>query len=264
MLYMTKCRTAASLAAIAALLGCGSDRASAPQSPLTLTIGFDNVPAVPGQIITATISATPTDGSSIRFIRVVTHGLVARTDSIPFTSAGAQTSTLQYPLPFRVGNLIVSAAAGSDSRTVSIEDTLQVSDNTSPTIVSASATLTNNLDSVRVILSGTDNAAITGVGVRFAGAFMAFDSLPSALRRSILDTLRYAVPSDADFSKQLSVGVDLYDVGGNRAHQDLGQFTLSDKAPPVIHSAFLDASGQPATLPSAPSYRPGDVAQLRL
>lgn len=264
MRYLRKCRTAASLVAIAGIMACGSDRASAPQSPIKLTIGFDNIPAVPGQIVTATISATPTDGSSIRFIRVVTHGLVARTDSIPFTGSGAQTSTLQYSLPFRVGSLIVSAVAGSDSRTGSLEDTLQISDNTSPTIVSASATLTKNLDSVQVILSGTDNAAITGVAVQFAGAFTALDSLPSAFRRSIVDTIGYAVPPDADFSKQLSVSVDLYDVGGNRAHQDLGQFALSDKAPPAIHSVFLDANGQPATLPSAPSYRPGDVAQLRL
>src|SRR5256885_12002333 len=136
MLYIRKCRTAASLAAIAGLIACGSDRASAPQSPVKVTIGFDNIPAVPGQTVTATIADTPTDRSSIRFIRVVSHGLVARTDSIPFTGSGAQTSTLQYPLPFRVGDLIVSAVAASDSRTGSVEDTLHVSDQTSPTIVS--------------------------------------------------------------------------------------------------------------------------------
>lgn len=252
------------MAVLVALIACGSDRAAGPQPRIQVTVAFDNLPAIPGQRTTATITATPSDGSSIRFIRVVAHGLLGRTDSIPFTGAGEQSATLQYLLPFRTGDLILSVIAGSDSRTGTAEDTLEIADNVAPTITSARASLTTHLDTVQVIVSGTDNVAVMGVAVRFSGAFTALDSLPPAYRVSIADTIRHAVPADADFSKQLAVSLDLYDVGGNRTHQDLGQFTLRDDAAPAIHSAFLDVTGQPATLPSAPAYRPGDQVQIQL
>jgi hypothetical protein len=252
------------VAASAGLTACGSDRTNAPNG-IDVAVSFDHTPAAPGDIVIATVTAQPNDGSAIRYIRVVAHGLVARTDSIPTSGPGTQSASLQYALPFtRTGDLVLSAVAATDSKSGSAEATVTSADNSPPVFASATASLTPQLDTVRVIIAATDNAGLTGVAVRFAGSFGAVDSISASYRRSIVDTIRYAVPANADFSKQLTVSVDLYDVGVNRAHADLGQFTLSDAAPPAVRSVLLTTAGQPAALAAAAAYRPGDQLRIQL
>lgn len=253
------------LAGLFASAACGSDKAGAPQPGISIAVVFDQNPSVPGRIVIATVTATPNDSSAISFIRVVAHGILSRTDSIPGSGPGAQSIALHYALPFdRTGDLTLSVVASSETKNAAAEATVKSADDNAPTIVNATASLTGQFDTVRVIVAATDNAALAGIAVRFSGSFAAVDSLPAGYRRGVVDTIRHAVPPNADFTKQLVVGLDVYDVGANRSHQELGQFTLSDAAPPTIRSALLDPTGQPATLPSAAAFRSGDQLQIRL
>jgi hypothetical protein len=211
------------------------------------------------------VTAQPNDASAIRYIRVVAHGLLSRTDSIPSSGSGAQSATLQYALPFtRTGDLVLNVVAATDSKSGTADATLTSADNSPPVLSSATAGMSPHLDTVQVIAAATDNIGIAGVAVRFSGSFSGVDSITGNYRHALIDTIRYVVPPTADFSKQLVVTIDVYDVGSNRAHADLGQFALSDEAPPTLHSALVTTDGQSAMLASMAAYRPGDQLQIQL
>jgi hypothetical protein len=262
--------------------GCGSDEPTAPdRGGVAVVVAFDRSPATPGDTVYATVTATPTGGARIAFVRVTAHGLVVRTDSVAISAAGArgaQSTTQRYVLPSNaVGTLWLTAVAGAPERTGSAEASLVSADTTPPQIDSARAAPSARHDTVRVILAASDNAGLAAVVVRFSGAFALIDSAQLVYPRRTLDTASYAVPAGADLTRPLGIAVDVWDVGGQRAHTELGPFQLEDplppndpppppvdNAPPVLSSALIAPGGMPAVHFSAASYLPGDLVTVRL
>lgn len=277
--------------------GCGSDEPTAPdRGAVAVVVAFDRSAGTPGDTVNATVTATPAGGAQIAFVRVTAHGLVVRTDSLAISAGaqGPQSTTQRYVLPSNaVGTLRLTAVAGSPGRTDSAAASLVSADSAPPQTDSARAAPSPRHDTVRVILAVSDNAGIAAVVVRFSGTFALIDSTQLMYPRRTLYTALYAVPADADLTRPLAVVVDVWDVGGQRAHAEVNLFHLGDPlwpsdpppgeppppqdqpprddglppiAPgaPLLSSHLIAPGGLPAVHFGAASYLPGDLVTVRL
>ena len=261
------------------MASCESGVPTAPHNgSVEVVVAFDRNAAAPGDTVHATITATPTGGARVESVRLTARGLLERADTLALTAAsrGSQTATHSYVLPSNtVGTLRLTAVASGTGRMGMAEASLESADTTPPQIGIAQLSRSVRRDTVRLVLATSDNAGIAAVVVRLSGAFALVDSATLGYPRHTLDSLWYLVPAGADLTRPLEVRVEVWDVGGQRAHAQLAPILLRDPrrpagpppvdyAPPLVSSALIAPGGMPAVHFSAASYVPGERVMVRL
>ena len=248
-------------------IACGEGGApSGPRAAVAVVVTTDRATALPGDTVTATVTATPTDGGTIDYIVLVTHGAVAAVDSLPFVGAGARTlhRTVVVPPDTPRGRLAFSASARSSRGAGSGEREVPIADDAAPAIASATHAVNATGDTVVVSVQASDNAGIAAAVVRFDGAFMVADTVQLSYERSASFTVRRAVPMGADFAVPLSIAVEVYDAAPNHGRAELAPVTLRDDAPPAVRSAFLGWAGTPTQYAGESAFQVGEQVTLRL
>lgn len=247
-------------------LGCGDSSPTGPGQGVPIAVTTDRETALPGDTVTATITASPRDGAAVDYILVFVHGTIAGFDSIPFSAPGPQTvrRTVVVPGGSARGELAFTVSAAAGGKSGSAEHVVRVDDTISPTIASATRGINARGDTITVEIQASDNAGVAVGLVHFGGAFTATDTIPFYFRRSGSGSLRRAVPAGADFARPLTVAVEVRDAVGNVASTTLESLTLRDDAPPAQRSALVGWAGTPVQYAGEAAFAVGDNLTIEL
>ncbi len=241
-------RSLVALLVLSAFAGCGDDGTGPPPSML-VEVEVCALPesaakvcpagnVLPNARLEVSVAVDPR-GATLERVIVEVSGIVAQVDTfvpvIPTSQPVSGADTVYAPLG--VGALTFRARAEGGSRSgESSPVTVTVNDAQAPTMNQVALLPTDSVepaDTVRLVLSASDNAAVMNVVVRKIGALTGSDTI-SVQMPTFTDTLRYQVPPTTPFGTPLSFEVLAIDAAGLESDAvSSASLTIADFTPPA-------------------------------
>jgi hypothetical protein len=225
------------LAALTLAVLCAACGEPSAPAGLEVTVTTSRATAAPGEAILVTVRAEPLGANTVRWITLATTGLIVTRDSIAVTGAGPQelVRTLVLPLSPITGKLTISGAASVGANTVTDQATVDVSDETAPSIVTfvAEPVPAEPGDSTHFNFDVRDAVGLSRIVVRVDSAFvgehvLTFD--PPVQRAA--GTLKIKVPNDIIIGPRARATITAFDESGHFRQASL-TYTIRDTRPPV-------------------------------
>ena len=256
-------KIAASAMFVATLGACGKDSPAGPATPIVITTIVEPSSLIQGQFFTARVTATPPEGVTLAWLKLGVTGVMTAIDSIPVTGSGSATITRSYRIPVTAPNgsiTVVGMATSTDGLLGRGETNVAVNDDVAPYlsnygIVGDPAAFQPG-DSLRIVLTAGDNAALKYVVVRVTGAFSYTDSVAttsSYINRGV----RIKIPATAKLGSGITVTLEAGDGAGNKSTATIGPRPYSDTTAPIVSASVSGRHG-------ASGFAPGDTLSMVL